>query len=159
MKQIVFLFAACCGVTACMPENHSQRIDKLNWILGAWEAAEKDGKFIEAWTKQNDSLFIGNGFFITPENDTPFRETLSIENKNDTLYYIVTTVQNGEVGVRFQEHSMTEETIIFENPKHDFPQQIIYTRTDDKHLVAKITGTQNGKTRTEEFRLKRIPES
>lgn len=154
MKQMIFL--ACCMVLAgCKDGDNFAKTDKLSWVLGEWQAAEKDGRFMEVWRKENDTLFTGNGFFITPANDTPFREALSIENKNDTLYYVVVTAHNGDAPVRFKEISMSDTEIVFENSQHDFPQQIIYTRLNDKNIVAKITGRQNGKIRKEEFRLKK----
>lgn len=155
MKQIVFLIACCIALNSCKEENVSQKPDKLHWILGEWTTAEKEGIFIEVWKKKNDTLFTGKGFFITPANDTPFREMLSIENRNDTLYYVVTTAHNGDMPVTFKEISMSDKEIVFEDREHDFPQQIIYTRLNDKNIVAKITGKQNGKTRTEEFMLKK----
>jgi hypothetical protein len=45
--------------------------------------------------------------------------------------------------------------VVFENPAHDFPQKIMYTRTGDA-LVASIEGPMNGKTRRIDFSYKKI---
>lgn len=131
----------------------SSKIDKLDWLAGTWKMQMPDGNFIETWKKENDKKLSGNGYFITTNNDTTFREILTIENKDDTIFYIVKTAQNGEEPVSFKEVSSNEYDLVFENSLHDFPQKILYTRVNDTTLTAKITGTQNGKVRTEEFNL------
>ena len=46
--------------------------------------------------------------------------------------------------------SATDKKIIFENPKHDFPQRIIYWRDGDK-LCARAEGTMQGKDAGEQW--------
>ena len=45
---------------------------------------------------------------------------------------------------------LSEVILVFENPKHDFPQRIGYQRKGNA-LLAWIEGTQNGKVRRVEF--------
>ena len=44
--------------------------------------------------------------------------------------------------------------LVFENPAHDFPQEVGY-RIEEDGLVAWIRGTQNGKDRRIEFPYRR----
>jgi hypothetical protein len=46
--------------------------------------------------------------------------------------------------------------MIFENPAHDFPQFISYTKITTDSLVAEISGTKNGQARKQRFPMKRI---
>ena len=41
--------------------------------------------------------------------------------------------------------------LLFENPAHDFPQQVGYRREEGDRMVAWIEGTSNGKPRRVEF--------
>ena len=50
----------------------------------------------------------------------------------------------------FHSIEVTPSRVVFENPKHDFPQRIGYQRKGNA-LLAWIEGTQNGKVRRVEF--------
>ena len=50
----------------------------------------------------------------------------------------------------FHSIEVSRSRIVFENPKHDFPQRIGYERKGNA-LLAWIEGTQNGKVRRIEF--------
>lgn len=130
-------------------------MDKVKWVEGVWESTSGEGTFTENWVWINDTLMKGAGYFVTSDNDTTFREALSIENKNDTLYYVAAVAHNGDIPTKFKAVSISDKEMIFENKEHDFPQQIIYTRLSEKNMVAMITGMQNGKERTEKFELSR----
>ena len=54
----------------------------------------------------------------------------------------------------FHSIDVSPSRIVFENPKHDFPQRIGYERKGNT-LLAWIEGTQNGKVRRVEFPYQR----
>ncbi|WP_307293758.1 hypothetical protein [Flavobacterium sp. SORGH_AS_0622] len=41
--------------------------------------------------------------------------------------------------------------MVFENPKHDYPQKITYTKGPNNTLTAEISGKLNGKPSSEKF--------
>jgi hypothetical protein len=45
--------------------------------------------------------------------------------------------------------------VVFENPKHDFPQKVGYQRDGADTLLAWIEGTDKGQTRRIEFPYRR----
>jgi hypothetical protein len=45
---------------------------------------------------------------------------------------------------------------VFENADHDFPRRIVYRRTKDG-LAAHLEGEENGKARSEDFPMARVP--
>ena len=51
----------------------------------------------------------------------------------------------------FETRATSDTLVVFENPTHDFPQRIIYWK-DGNDLRARIEGTMNGKTGSEEWR-------
>jgi hypothetical protein len=79
-------------------------------------------------------------------NDTVSFETIRLELINDEIFYIP-NVRNQNQGkqVRFKLISF-DDTAVFENKKHDFPQRIYYSIKDDM-LEAAIEGESNGKTK------------
>lgn len=48
------------------------------------------------------------------------------------------------------------EWLVFENPMHDFPQIISYTKITCDSLVAQISGEKNGQERKQAFPMKRV---
>jgi hypothetical protein len=51
--------------------------------------------------------------------------------------------------------SDSENTFVFENPKHNYPQKIVYKKVNENSLVATISGMQQGKQSTESYPMKR----
>ncbi len=49
-----------------------------------------------------------------------------------------------------------ESEVVFENPEHDFPQRIAYSRPDEARLLASIEGVRKGVARKVEFRFLRV---
>jgi len=58
--------------------------------------------------------------------------------------------------VRFATKTISETQLVFENPQHDFPQTISYTKITADSLVAEISGTKNGHERKQIFPMKRV---
>jgi len=139
---------------ACSPKQDI-KLSQLNWIKGTWMMQGKEGIFIEHWEADTDSSLKGKGFFISKEKDTGFSEQLWMVNRNDTLFYKTITVHNGIQPVYFTETKFNEDEIIFENPYHDFPQKIHYTKINKDSLVITVSGMEDGNQRKEQFFLKR----
>jgi hypothetical protein len=45
--------------------------------------------------------------------------------------------------------------MVFENPKHDYPQKIRYQLNSDKSLIATISGIQKGKESSESYLMQK----
>ena len=54
------------------------------------------------------------------------------------------------------EKTISNEKMIFENPRHDFPQVISYAKTGANSLVAEISGVEKGKEHKETYPMKKI---
>ena len=82
---------------------------------------------LETWKKVNDSTFKAESYFIK-EKDTLHFETIILQQKGEKLTYNATVKgQNNDKAVAFNLTSATEKKLVFENPKHDYPQKITYT--------------------------------
>lgn len=128
-------------------------LEKANWFLGRWENNSPEGNLSENWKKLNDSTFLGESYFVI-KNDTVFAERVSLEERNGKLSYVVTVPnQNDAKPVAFELTKNTVRKLIFENPKHDFPNTIIYNQVGNDSLVAEIRGMKDGKEKKEFFRM------
>jgi len=66
---------------------------------------------------------------------------------------------SGQAEATFMLKSLTEDTVVFENPRHDFPQRILYKRVDKDTLVARIEGSVEGRARSADFPYRRCAPS
>ncbi|WP_276132634.1 DUF6265 family protein [Polluticoccus soli] len=157
----VLLLTACSdeiAQTASGTEEHviDRRINNVRWMLGEWVKEMPNGVFVEKWQEETDTSYIGEGTFTTNNGDVMFSEKLRLEQRGDELWYIPTVAnQNNAQPVLFKETKIVDNEAVFENPEHDFPQRIIYKRTSDSTLYARIEGKQGGQDAKEEFNFKK----
>jgi hypothetical protein len=124
----------------------------MNWLIGQWENKTPEGYLTETWTKDNDSTFLGQSYFIVKEKDTVHFESIVLMQVNDDLIYQpIVKGQNEDQPVDFKLTSDAEDSFTFENPKHDYPQKITYKKSNDKSLTATISGLQQGKQSSESY--------
>ena len=131
------------------------QLENANWFIGRWENATPEMTFTEIWKKANDSTYTAESFVLVSK-DTVFYESVDLLQKNDSLFYTVSVRnQNNEKPVSFYLTKSNNNQLIFENPKHDFPNKIMYNKINNDSIVATIEGIKNGKTQSETFPMKR----
>lgn len=146
------------AISACKKSdaNKNEKIKAADWLLGNWEHKSVDGNLTENWKKVNDSTFEAQSFYIK-EKDTLHFESITLQQKGEDLTYNAAVKgQNDDKPVSFKLTTATEKQLVFENPKHDYPQKISYTQITPDSLVAKISGIQQGKPSSEQFLMKKI---
>lgn len=140
-------------ITSC--NNKYSKIEKANWFIGDWENVSDEGSFREIWTKKNDSVYSGLSIVVI-EQDTVFYENVSLEQKKDSVFYNVSVKgQNKEQAVSFYLTSSDNDKLVFENPNHDYPSKITYSKVSKDSIVAEIFGLKDGKKITESFPMSR----
>ncbi len=129
-------------------------IEKARWLAGTWEQQTARGSVFESWQRDGDRALAGQSYRLRA-GDTVFLESIRLVQEGDRLLYIPTVSdQNDSRPIRFASKKITGTELVFENPAHDFPQQITYRRVRSDSLVAEIAGIQNGKARREVFAMK-----
>ncbi len=158
MKTGTNFFIAVVGlaILCAWTTNQTNDISKAEWLIGTWENKTQRGSIYETWNKTNDNEFSGISYIIK-EKDTIVFENIRLVQEQDGLFYIPTVKnQNDGLPVRFATKTISETQMVFENPKHDFPQIISYTKITSDSLVAEISGTKNGQERKQTFPMKRV---
>lgn len=127
------------------------KIKVADWLIGNWENKSPDGVLTENWKKVNDSTFSATSLFIRG-NDTLHSEKITLSQQGEMLMYSATVNgQNNDKAIDFPSTTETENKLIFENPSHDYPQKITYTKGANNTLTAEISGDLRGKKTTERF--------
>jgi hypothetical protein len=144
---ILFLF---------LSTQNKNQIDKAGWLLGTWENKTPRGSVFEQWTKISENEMFGRSYALRGA-DTIFFEQIELIEDHDSLFYIPTVSnQNDGLPIQFALTSMTDSSMIFKHPHHDFPQQISYVKINQDSLVASISGISNGEQREVIFPMKRL---
>ncbi len=153
---------------ACNSENNpsdkDQKSDNANALssellfeklTGTWQ--NTDGSSFEKWQKKSDGTFQSVAYSIKG-TDTTLNEEVMIYMQNDKWVYEVTVAgQKDPKSVKFISVSLTKTSVQFNNPTHDFPNDIAYNLENSNTLNAFIIGRNNkGGLDTVPFSFKRI---
>ena len=142
-------------VTIQKPEA-KRSIEKADWLIGEWQNISKEGIFTEVWIRKDDSTFSGISTFVIGK-DTVLNELITLEEVKNELFYIpVVKNQNNGEPIPFKLTSITEKQLVFENPKHDFPQKITYSLVSQDSIYAEISGNNQGKAQSVSFPMKKV---
>ena len=144
------------AVPGAWTKKQTNDITKAEWLTGTWENKTTRGSIYETWNKISETEFAGKNY-IVKEKDTVVFENIRLVQEKDSLFYIPAVKnQNDGLPVRFANKTISETQLVFENPQHDFPQIISYTKITPDSLVAEISGTKNGRERRQLFPMKRV---
>jgi Domain of unknown function (DUF6265) len=120
------------------------KVDALAWLSGCWSMTRPDGMTEEHWMKPAGGSMLGMSRTVRGARTTEF-EFLQIREQGDKLVYIAKP--SGQAEASFPSKSITDREVVFENPTHDFPQRIIYRKTPEGRIAARVEGTMNGQPR------------
>ena len=155
MKKVILSLLILLFFGSCQKSKEVSKIVGNDWLLGKWENKSDDGNLLETWKKVNDSLFIGESYFIK-EKDTLHSEQIKLEQKGEHLSYITTIKgQDNDKPITFKHNSEIVKQLVFENPANDYPKKIIYSQLSKDHIIIQISGIQDGKTSSIKYSLKK----
>jgi len=136
------------------PAAEAPSLDSLAWIAGHWHL-EKDGRTSEEiWLAPAGGMMVGVNRDVRPGRSA-FFEYLRIEEGAEDLTYWASP--KGAPAVPFRLVEQGETRAVFSNPKHDFPQRILYWLDDGGRLHARAEATVDGKVQGSEWVWERVP--
>ena len=110
---------------------------QLAWLAGDWAGTMGRASLEERWTPAAGGAMLAVARTIKDERLAAF-EYLRIVERDGGLVYIAQP--NGRPPTEFILTQITADSATFENPSHDFPKMIRYTRRPDGSLEARISG-------------------
>ncbi|MGH9374273.1 MAG: DUF6265 family protein, partial [Vicinamibacterales bacterium] len=135
--------------TSPAPDQTAARIDaarkvaratiaEVAWISGVWIGTSGATTVEEHWTPPAAGAMLGIGRTIRKNVMSAF-EFLCIAERDGGLVY--TAMPNGRTPpTDFTLTAVTADSATFENPTHDFPKRIRYTRRPDGTLETAVSG-------------------
>lgn len=130
---------------AAFPQKAATDAEAARKILaGDWKVNGKE--VYESWSVDGQNFF-GRGYRMKNgvENVT---ERLEVREIDGAVYYLATVAnQNNGATIRFKLMESTSEKLRFENPEHDFPKKLIYSKSGPDELTVNVLGAgDNGFT-------------
>jgi hypothetical protein len=151
IKNSLFFFVLLFVTASCnRPEAD---ITSFSWLEGKWVGIYDTVPVFEQWKPREGNIMIGRGGVLSGK-DTVFSEKINIEQRGHDLYYIAIVGHNREAA-EFKFTGYKNDTTVFENPQHDFPQRVLYYNNQDGTIYACVDGKYKGKYVKEEFNYKK----
>jgi uncharacterized protein DUF6265 len=132
-------------------------IESFAWLSGCWERRSPRGVTEEHWARPAGGTMIGFSRTVrrvADRDSTTEYEFLRVFVRDGKLVYAA--LPSAQRYTEFTETSATDSAVVFENPKHDFPQRITYTRRGADSVVARIDGLIQGRLRAINFPYVRV---
>lgn len=142
MRNILFSFVmltpACAVAEAPAPKPPV-------WLAGYWLSCEGDRQTVEVWIADETGALVGMNQSVGSF------EHLRIATTDEGYAYVASP--GGAPSTSFLMKRDEKERAVFENPTHDFPQRVLYSRDGDE-LTARIEGVVNGKAESMQWRFR-----
>ncbi|MDZ4728883.1 MAG: DUF6265 family protein [Xanthomonadales bacterium] len=123
-----------------LPGDVQAQAASLDWLQGNWCMTTESGNVEEVWTSDVAGHLIGMSRTVADEKVVSF-EFMRIQKEGNETRFIAQP--GGGPAISFTASLITENQLVVQNPRHDFPQQIVYRR-EGKVLTAAISGPGEG---------------
>lgn len=147
---LVALFVGAPRLKAQAPSD----VSRLSFMAGCWEQRTATRVTHEQWMAPLGGLMVGMSRTVVRDVAREW-EALRIQVRDSVVTYIAQP--GGRPPTYFPATAITESSVTFANPQHDFPQRILYRRVTPDSLIARIEGDQGGQTRGMDIPMRKIP--
>ena len=131
MKRLLLL------LLLAFPLSAGQHVEDLHWMTGHWAATIGDVEMEEHWTAARGGMMLGMHRDLR-KGRAMFEFLRIVQTKDGITLYAQPA---GAPAIQFPLADMMQHYVIFENPKHDFPQRISYELKEGK-LCARVEGSR-----------------
>ena len=100
----------------------------FDWLAGCW--VSEDGSSQEVWVIDGEQSLAGFSVAISG-NKVGFYELMSIKQDENGSWFF-TAYPSGQASASFKAVQLDKNSVVFENPDHDYPQEIRYERKGDR---------------------------
>lgn len=129
-------------------------ITSLAWLTGCWQAVNGEAGSGEHWLPPAGGTMFGVSRTVKNGETVEFEFVQLRVNAEGKLVFIA--LPSGQKETTFVASAVGKDSVTFENPRHDFPQKVIYRLQGSDRLVARIEGTRGGTLRGVDFPMKRV---
>jgi hypothetical protein len=150
----VVAWIAGCGLAVAADNASVARIADFSFMAGCWRGGDAQTSMEEVWTRADGGTMMGTARVLAG-GKTVFSEFVEVAEKPAGLVMTV-ALGIGKPGVSFTRIPAGADEVVFENPKHDFPQRIRYRKQADGAVTARVEGVEKGQAKAEDFPYKKV---
>jgi hypothetical protein len=132
----------------------AQPVERMAWLAGCWKGEFGEPGTVEHWLPPAGGVMLGMSRTIKQAKLIEY-EFMQLRQLPDEVLAFVPQ-PSGRAPTIFRLLRLADAEAVFENPEHDFPQRITYSRQGESRLSASIEGARNGATRRIEFSFLRV---
>lgn len=148
LLSLGLLLAVADVASAQAPQAH-----KLGWLQGCWAMVNQERAVEEQWMAPRGKTMIGSSRTVDGTKLVGY-EFMMIREQGDRYAFEVRP--SGKAPIVFTSSTLTDSSVVFENPQQDFPQKIGYRRDGDNAMYAWIEGSRNGEKRSFGFPYRQV---
>lgn len=132
-----------------LPTPAKATISNVEWLSGAWVGTHGKSSIEERWSPARGGALLGVSRTVRDKKMRGF-EYLRIVERDGGLIYVAQP--GGRAATEFVLTRAEKTRVTFENPRHDFPQRIVYQLSADGTLTVSIGFINGGRPRTFQFK-------
>lgn len=129
------------------------KVEALGWLAGCWAVVDAEPGTGEVWMPPAAGTLVGVSRTVRGGRTVGWELMRIHETAAGGLELVAQPSQ--QEGGAFPLVRLGEQEAIFENPRHDFPQRILYRLGEDGLLRARIEGRIDGKELAVDFPMRR----
>ena len=154
MRQVILFTCLLCIVTAASAEDKKPTLSDLAWLTGSWLEKKEGVETEEHWIAPKGGIMLGVNRTTRDKGKTSHEFLRIMERPDGGIAYLAQPA--GAAITVFPLKELKGKHVVFENPKHDFPQRIIYRLDEQGRLAARIEGEVNGAARSMEWLWEKV---
>jgi len=165
MKNLLLLLAMLVFILGCKNETKTKTqpiqeeetavtMEDLSWVIGDWININSETQSYEHWEKAADGSFVGESMTLR-QTDTVFAERMKMYLEDAQIKLYIETIGDVPNPVVFTLKENAEHSFTFENPRNEFPSQIVYTNPEKNTIHAWVAGFVNEVPQKQDFYFKR----
>lgn len=135
------------------PQPQPASAARLGWLAGCWESTARGRLIEERWMRPRGGVLLGMSRTVRGDTLVEYEQT-RIEERGGRLVFAA--APSGQAPGEFESTAVTDSSVTFANPAHDFPQRVLYRRQGRDSLAARIEGTVAGRARAVDFAFRRV---
>jgi hypothetical protein len=128
-------------------------VEQLRWMEGCWEFTVGERTVEEQWMAPRGGTMMGMSRTVRGDRTVAWEIVLLREDSAGAISYHA--FPSGQPAAVFPAAEVSDSHAVFANPKHDFPQRIIYRRRADT-LAARVEGEIGGTPRGSDFPYRKV---
>lgn len=114
------------------------------WLAGCWELRTDRRSVLEMWMPAEGGMMLGSSRTVAGGAARQY-EHLRLHADGERLVY--TAIPSGQREAAFTSPAgspVRADSLVFENPAHDFPQRLVYRRLGPDSLTVRVEGPGPG---------------